>query len=84
MNKRSTLLVFFFMSVIISNVNAQDFRIVTENFPPYNYKVDDSIKGFSTSIVKTMLGMLKLKSKNGIEVMPWVRAFETARVKKTY
>ena len=82
MNKRSTLLVFFFMSVIISNVNAQDFRIVTENFPPYNYKVDDSIKGFSTSIVKTMLGMLKLKSKNGIEVMPWVRAFETARVKK--
>ena len=82
MKKWSTLFVFFFMSVIITNVKAQDFRIVTENFPPYNYRADDSIKGFSTSIVKTMLGMLKVKPKNGIEVMPWVRTFETARLEK--
>ncbi len=82
MNKWLTLLVFFFVGVIITNVKAQDFRIVTENFPPYNYKTDDSIKGFSTGIVKTILDMLKLKPRNGIEVMPWVRTFQTARREK--
>ncbi|MBG08452.1 MAG: amino acid ABC transporter substrate-binding protein [Halobacteriovoraceae bacterium] len=82
MKKWSTLVVFFLLSFNNLVVKAEEFRIVTENFPPYNYKDSDSIRGFSTSIVKTMLEMLKTSPKNGIEVMPWVRAFETARLKK--
>ena len=82
MNKCATFLVFFMMSSNMIILKAKDFRIVTENFPPYNYKESDSVKGFSTSIVKNILKMVKVTPKDGIEVMPWVRAFETARVKK--
>ena len=64
------------MSLILKNL-----ELLLKIFTPYNYK-EGSIKGFSTSIVKSVLSTLNIKPKNGFELMPWVRAFQTARLEK--
>ena len=45
------------------------FRILTEEFPPYNYTEDGKIMGISTEIVREILG--KMDYQDNIEVLPW-------------
>lgn len=48
----------------------QPFRIITEEFPPYNYTTDDGkILGISTEIVREILK--RTGHPDNIEVMPW-------------
>ena len=78
--KKNRIIIFTFLVLILSKYSyAKNFRIVTENFPPYNYTKDGVVEGFSTSIVKAVLKEIKLNPDNGFEVYPWVRAFGMAK-----
>lgn len=54
---------------------AQKLRVITEDFPPYNY-VDESgaVVGQCTDIVRAI--MSKTGQDTTIEVMPWAQAYE--------
>ncbi len=45
------------------------FRILTEEFPPYNFTEGGEIRGISTEIVREILG--KMNYQDNIEVMTW-------------
>ncbi|WDE05229.1 transporter substrate-binding domain-containing protein [Thalassomonas viridans] len=52
-------------------------RVVTENFPPYNYQTDKGeLAGVMNHIVQELLK--RLESKQNIEVLPWARAYKIA------
>ncbi|MES9851099.1 MAG: transporter substrate-binding domain-containing protein [Candidatus Thiodiazotropha sp. L084R] len=56
---------------------AQDFKIYTEEFPPYNYTKGENITGISTEIVREMLR--RLDHPDTIEVSSWTRAYRLAQ-----
>lgn len=52
-------------------------RVVTENFPPYNYQTDKGeLAGVMNKIVQELLKRLEITP--NIEVLPWARAYKTA------
>ncbi|WP_337993189.1 substrate-binding periplasmic protein [Thalassomonas actiniarum] len=52
-------------------------RVVTENFPPYNYQTDKGeLAGVMNHIVQELLK--RLEGKQNIEVLPWARAYKIA------
>ncbi|MBU2710297.1 substrate-binding periplasmic protein [Zooshikella harenae] len=53
-----------------------NIRVVTEEFPPYNYTQDNKLVGLSTNIVQAVFKELKINPE--IRVYPWVRAYQTA------
>lgn len=52
-------------------------RILTEEFPPYNYTEGGKVVGLGTEVVQAVLAQLGLQGQ--IQSMPWARAYETAR-----
>ncbi|MGR3218524.1 MAG: transporter substrate-binding domain-containing protein [Candidatus Anammoxibacter sp.] len=51
------------------------FRILTEEFPPYNYtNADGKIDGISTSIVREIIK--RIGHPDNIEVVPWVEGYD--------
>jgi polar amino acid transport system substrate-binding protein len=52
-------------------------RVVTEEFPPYNYTENGRLTGVSTEIVEALLRELGMEL--DIKSMPWARAYELAR-----
>lgn len=52
-------------------------RILTEEFPPYNYTAQGKITGLATEVVEAVLKELGRQAE--IQSMPWARAYETAR-----
>jgi len=52
-------------------------RILTEEFPPYNFTRDGRVTGLGTEVVEAVLAELTLKGQ--IQSLPWARAYETAR-----
>ena len=49
--------------------------VVTEQFPPFNYQENNSIKGISTTILKRLMEEASLDYH--LEIVPWKRAYET-------
>ena len=61
-----------------SAANAQNLRVVTENWPPYNFiDKNDQIVGNSTEIVKAVPE--KAGFSYSIEVHPWARSYSIAQ-----
>lgn len=56
--------------------NAQ-LQIVTEQFPPFNYRVNGVLKGASVEIIQSLLIDIKLDA--NISLYPWARAYEMAK-----
>ncbi len=52
-------------------------QLVTEVFPPYQQMQDKTISGWSVDIVRQIMTAAQLPYQ--IDVMPWARAFKTAR-----
>lgn len=69
-------LIFIILSLSVSSVNAQKITVVTEDWPPYNYKENGEITGVSTEVVKATLEKTDLKWE--IRMYPWVRAYKMA------
>ena len=51
-------------------------RILTEEFPPYNYTEGGQITGLGTEVVEAVLQQLGVQGQ--FQSMPWARAYETA------
>lgn len=66
----------FFMLSIAPCILAQELKVVTENWRPYNYEEAGEIKGTSTDQVKKILK--KAGFKFNISVYPWSRAYDMA------
>jgi len=61
-----------------SAANAQHLRVVTENWPPYNFfNQNDQIVGSSTEVVRAVLE--KAGFSYSIEVYPWARSYSIAQ-----
>ena len=73
-----TLCLFRSGSPVFSVDQTQSFRIITEEFPPYNYTSGDGkTVGISTEIVREMLK--SLGHPDNIEVMPWSDGYRLAQ-----
>ncbi len=55
-------------------------KVVTEEFPPYNYTVNGKIKGISTSIITETLKRSGLKYH--LKVYPWKRAYHAITLRE--
>ncbi|MCP4552388.1 MAG: transporter substrate-binding domain-containing protein [Bacteroidetes bacterium] len=73
----SIFYVVFIITILNFQVYGQSIKIVTENFPPYNYKENGKITGVSTKIVTAVLQELNIEAK--IKVYPWARALLMAQ-----
>lgn len=62
---------------VVPGVRADALKVLTEEFPPYNYTEAGRITGFSTEVVRAVLQVAKLEGE--FQSMPWARAYETAR-----
>ena len=68
------ILFLMFLCIHISTPsNAKNFKIYTEEFPPYNYSNDGKISGISTEIVREILR--RLNHPDSIEIAPWSQAY---------
>ncbi|MEH6443802.1 MAG: transporter substrate-binding domain-containing protein [Oceanospirillaceae bacterium] len=73
-------IVLLFSLLMVSSLQAQPLRIVTEEFAPYNFQVGDEAKGLSSEVVQAVLKHVKLEA--SIEFYPWARAYEIAQAGK--
>ncbi|KJZ10512.1 hypothetical protein TW85_19880 [Marinomonas sp. S3726] len=68
--------------ILLSNFARADphleLRIVTENFPPYNFEVKDKAEGVSSEVVLAVLEHANLDA--DIEFLPWPRAYRAAQL----
>lgn len=71
------LLAFLLCLPASTTLYAQDIHIVTEDFPPYNYKDHGKLTGVGAEVVLAVLEEINIDL--DIEVYPWTRAYRMAR-----
>ena len=65
----------FVLMACAGPVPADKLRVLTEEYPPYNYTDEKGVlTGSSTELVRATIGKLGLDTK--IEVLPWAQAYE--------
>jgi polar amino acid transport system substrate-binding protein len=65
----------FVLMACAGPVPADKLRVLTEEYPPYNYTDEKGVlTGSSTELVKAIIGKLGFDTK--IEVLPWAQAYE--------
>ncbi|MEE4355768.1 MAG: transporter substrate-binding domain-containing protein [Desulfococcaceae bacterium] len=76
---------FYLAAVIIfslflgKSVSADEIKVVTETWEPYNFEKDGKVTGISTEIVEYSLKKAGIGiSGNKINIYPWVRAYRMA------
>jgi polar amino acid transport system substrate-binding protein len=60
-------------------VQAESLRLYTEEYPPINYSQDDEPTGLATEVVREI--MRRTGQHAPIEVVPWARGYQQARVR---
>jgi polar amino acid transport system substrate-binding protein len=58
------------------SVAVETVKVVTEEFPPYNYTDNGKVTGFATAVVEAVLREIHVEGR--IQSMPWARAYDTA------
>jgi polar amino acid transport system substrate-binding protein len=61
----------------LTAVSGDSIKILTEEFPPYNFTENGRITGFSTEVVEAVLKEIRVQG--DFQSMPWARAYETAQ-----
>lgn len=64
------------LSVLGSVAHADTLKVLTEEFPPYNYTDNGKITGFATAVVRATLEEAHIEG--DFQSLPWARAYETA------
>lgn len=77
---RYLIFLFNFYWFSIGCVYAAEIKVVTYEWPPYNYREDGKIIGISTEIVRAILNKANIKADYGI--YPWARGYEMAKKMK--
>ena len=65
----------FFFGYGTSSAAEEELLVMTEQFPPFNFQEDNTIKGLSTQIVKELFKRAQFTY--SIELVPWKRAYNT-------
>lgn len=74
---RRALVCLLLALLLVSTVNAEQIRIVTEEFPPYDFAGESGkVEGLSTDVVRAVLRDLGIDVQ--IEIFPWARAYKMA------
>ncbi len=64
---------------VVNFTQANDIKMMTENYPPYNMEVDGELQGLSIDILDAMLKQMKSKNnKFDIELLSWSKAYTSA------
>jgi polar amino acid transport system substrate-binding protein len=62
-----------------SSIFAQEIRVVTEVWEPYNFEKNGRVRGISTEIVESSLKRAGIRISGGkIEIYPWIRSYQAA------
>lgn len=80
----SSLFFLFFAATpsYVSSQNIDDIVFITENYPPYNFKMDGKLQGISVELLLLIFQKLNAtQSLNDITLKPWARGYN-ALVKK--
>lgn len=56
---------------------AADLKAYTEDWPPYNYEENATVRGISTEVLRAACSAAKLDC--SVELVPWARAYKTAQ-----
>lgn len=71
--KKLFIITAFWLTFLFSvMVHAQEIKVLTENYPPFNYEHDGEVKGISSVVVQAIMDELDWKQE--IEVLSWNRA----------
>ncbi len=65
-----------FLGLGITHAAEEELLVMTEQFPPFNFQEDNTVKGLSTQIIRKLMEEAHLKYR--IELVPWKRAYNTA------
>lgn len=58
-------------------VELDEYSVLTENFPPFNFEQDGKLQGFSTDILELMLKTAGSRlTRADFAVLPWSRAYQ--------
>lgn len=66
--------------LMINGLLAEPFKIMTEDWPPYNYQINDQIKGISVAITRAV--QQKINNHDPIVLYSWNRAYYSILHKK--
>jgi len=66
------LLIFMISTALSCNTLANEYYFYTEEYPPFSYSDETSVKGINTELLT--LAMISLKQPVNISVVPWGRA----------
>ena len=77
---KNILLTLLMSILIFSTLNAQNIKLMTEIFPPFQYEQDKKLVGISMEIVKAI--QKKIASEDKIKVYSWNRALKILNKKK--
>ncbi|WP_024955292.1 substrate-binding periplasmic protein [Sulfurospirillum arcachonense] len=73
------IIILFFCLGIMHILQANDIRMMTENYPPYNMEIDGELQGFSVDVLDAMLKQMNSKQKReDIELLPWSESYSLA------
>jgi len=73
---RRALMCGVFAALTVPVLAAETVKIVTEEFPPYNYTENGKLTGLATDVVEAVLKEMNVEG--SFQSMPWARAYETA------
>ncbi len=62
--------------VYSSSIRANEINVLTEEWPPFNFVVDDKVVGMSTELVEAVLSRAGVKY--DLKIYPWKRAYKLA------
>jgi len=78
MNKVILITMIFFLNLL--NASSVKLEVVTENYPPFQWKDKKIITGPSSDVVKALIH--KVGSDYSLDMYPWARAYKIAQTRK--
>ncbi len=73
------IIALFYVIGIAVHASAQDFSIMTEEFPPFNYTENGKVTGLSSDVMMELTK--RLGHSNDVKVLPWARAYNMIQKK---
>lgn len=74
---------FIYLSILISIIQAGDFTACTDEMPPYNYKKNGKVIGYSVAKLKDIMKKNGSEfSENDIKYAPWSRCYNEVLINK--
>ncbi len=85
MNSKVSFIIFYLTIIFVLfirgvPVQAQQIKIVTEDFAPFQYKENNQVVGMATEVVRAVISGTSIKG--DITIYPWARAYEIAKKEK--